>query len=187
MKTYIVVLGAAVAVLSWSGSLAAHHSLARFDTTTPVWVTGTVIRIERINPHSLIVIDQPRSHQPAQRWVIDGPSPNVLARMRLADDFVRPGEVLTVCGFVLKTTRRPTRPGRSADTCWCCRTANASSGRTTAYSRSASRRGRTPRATVARPSGVRHVLLVSSLGGGGCCFSLAISPCAAGQRTDRIP
>lgn len=102
MKTYIVVLGAAVAVLAWSGSLAAHHSLARFDTTTPVWVTGTVIRIERINPHSLIVIDQPRSNQPAQRWVIDGPSPNVLARMRLADDFVMPGEVLTVCGFVLK-------------------------------------------------------------------------------------
>jgi hypothetical protein len=102
MKTYIVVFGVAVAVLAWSGALAAHHSLARFDTTTPVWVTGTVIRIERINPHSLIVIDQPRSHQPAQRWVIDGPSPNVLARMRLADDFVMPGEVLTVCGFVLK-------------------------------------------------------------------------------------
>ena len=102
MKTYIVGLCAAVAVLASSGSLAAHHSLARFDTTTPVWITGTVIRIERINPHSLIVIDQSRSHQPAQRWVIDGPSPNVLARMRLADDFVMPGEVLTVCGFVLK-------------------------------------------------------------------------------------
>jgi hypothetical protein len=102
MRTYIAVLCAAVAVLVWSGSLAAHHSLARFDTTTPVWVTGTVIRIERINPHSLIVVDQPRLNQSAQRWVIDGPSPNVLARMRLADDFVMPGEVLTVCGFVLK-------------------------------------------------------------------------------------
>jgi hypothetical protein len=102
MKKLIAVWFAAVAMLVWSGSPSAHHSLARFDTTTPVWVTGTVVRIERINPHSLIVIDQPRSHQPAQRWVIDGPSPNVLSRMRIADDFIMPGDVLTVCGFVLK-------------------------------------------------------------------------------------
>ena len=105
MKTSVVVLCAILAVLVGSAPLAAHHSLARFDTTTPVWVTGTVIRIERINPHSLIVIEQARPHQPAQRWVIDGPSPNILARMRVADDFVMPGEVLTVCGFVLKDDR----------------------------------------------------------------------------------
>ena len=102
MKTSVSVLCATLVVLVWSRSPAAHHSLARFDTTTPVWVTGTVIRIERINPHSLILIEQSRSHQPAQRWVIDGPSPNVLARMRLAEDFLMPGELLTVCGFVLK-------------------------------------------------------------------------------------
>jgi hypothetical protein len=102
MKTCIVVLCAVVSMLVWSGSLAAHHSLARFDTTTPVWATGTVVRIEWINPHSLIVIDQARPHLPPQRWVIDGPSPNILARMRLPADFVMPGQVLTVCGFVLK-------------------------------------------------------------------------------------
>ena len=111
MKTSAVVLCAILAVLVGSGPLAAHHSLARFDTTTPVWVTGTVVRIERINPHSLIVIEQSRPHQPAQRWVIDGPSPNILARMRVADDFVMPGELLTVCGFVLKDDR-PTDSAR---------------------------------------------------------------------------
>jgi hypothetical protein len=88
-------------VVAGSGSLAAHHSLARFDTTTPVWVKGTVVRFERVNPHSRIFVDA-REHGHVQQWVVDGPGPSALSRMGLGDDFLKAGDVIEVCGFVLK-------------------------------------------------------------------------------------
>jgi len=103
---------AAAGVLAWSGSLAAHHSLARFDTTTPVWVKGTVVRVELVNPHTRIVVDQPGEHGRGQQWTIDGPAPNVLSRMGLSDGFPKPGEVIEVCGFVLKADAETTAPSR---------------------------------------------------------------------------
>src|SRR3954466_8600195 len=97
MGAFIVTIGG----VAGSGSLAAHHSLARFDTTTPVWVTGTVVRFERVNPHSRIFVDA-REHGQVQHWVVDGPGPNVLARMGLGDDFLKAGDLIEACGFVLK-------------------------------------------------------------------------------------
>ena len=102
MKTGIVARIVASAVLAWSGTLSAHHSLARFDTTTPVWVKGTDVRFERINPHSRILLDQTGEQGRAEHWVIDGPSPNVLARMGLTEPFLKIGDVIEVCGFALR-------------------------------------------------------------------------------------
>src|SRR3954466_3975224 len=97
MGAFIVTIGG----VAGSGSLAAHHSLARFDTTTPVWVKGTVVRFERVNPHSRIFVDA-TEHGRVQQWVVDGPAPNALARMGLGDDFLKAGDIIEVCGFGLK-------------------------------------------------------------------------------------
>ena len=90
------------AVLCWPGPLTAHHSLVQFDTTTPLWVKGTVVRFDLVNPHVRFFLDQRSEDGRMHRWVVDGPPSNNLARMGIGPDFLKPGEVIEVCGFVLK-------------------------------------------------------------------------------------
>ena len=91
-----------VAVLASTWELTAHHSLARFDTTTPLWVKGTIVRFDRITPHVRFVLDQALEDGHTQRWVVDGPALNGLARMGLGPEFLKPGDVIEVCGFALR-------------------------------------------------------------------------------------
>lgn len=98
----VLAAGLAIALLAWPGALAAHHSLAQFDTTTPVQLKGTVVRFDRTNPHSRILVDQTTQDGHVQRWAVDGPAPNALARMGIDEDFLKAGDVIEVCGFVLK-------------------------------------------------------------------------------------
>ena len=92
----------AAAVLSWSGALTAHHSLVRFDTTTPVWVKGTVVRFDLVNPHVRFFLDQMSEDGQMQRWIVDGPPSNNVARMGIGPEFLKAGDIIEVCGFVLK-------------------------------------------------------------------------------------
>ena len=101
MKHVMAAWAAAIVGLAWPGALAAHHSLARFDTTTPVWVKGTVIRFDRIAPHARIHVEQKDGAQ-TQRWSIDGPAPNSFGRMGIGEDFLKVGDVVEVCGFPLR-------------------------------------------------------------------------------------
>ncbi len=92
----------AAAALVSAGSLAAHHSLVLFDTSAPVWVKGAVVRVERINPHSRILVDQETGDGQVRRWAVDGPAPAHLLRMGLDRDFLKAGDVIEVCGFMLQ-------------------------------------------------------------------------------------
>jgi hypothetical protein len=102
MQKVMAVWIATVIVLSWSGAVDAHHSLVQFDTSTPVWLKGRVVRFDRFNPHSRILVDQAKEDGHPQRWAVDGPAPNALARMGIGDDFLKPGDAIEVCGFVTK-------------------------------------------------------------------------------------
>ena len=92
-----------VALLASAGSLAAHHSLSQFDTTTAVRVKGAIVRFELINPHSLLFVDQKRE---------DGLDSTVgrgraiasfnSIRMGIDKDALKVGDVIEVCGYVLK-------------------------------------------------------------------------------------
>ena len=101
MKKVMAAGAVAIAALAWPGALDAHHSLARFDTTTPMWVKGTVIRFDRIAPHARIHIEQKVGGQ-THRWSVDGPAPNSFGRMGIGEDFLKVGDVVEVCGFPVK-------------------------------------------------------------------------------------
>jgi hypothetical protein len=117
-------LGAVTAVVmiasaSW---LAGHHSLANFNTSAPVWVKGTVVRFEQINPHSRIYLEQEENGE-VRQWVVDGPSPAQLTRIGLDANVLKAGDVIEVCGFEGLESQRlfrsaaaesafPDRPGR---------------------------------------------------------------------------
>jgi hypothetical protein len=102
MKQLTVTWAIAIAALGGPGALTAHHSLVQFDTTAAVWVKGTVVRFDRITPHARIVLDERREDGRTQRWVVDGPPANSLARMNIGAGFLEPGDAIEVCGFVLK-------------------------------------------------------------------------------------
>lgn len=101
MKKTMAAVAATLVALAWPGTMTAHHSIVRFDTSKPVWLKGTVIRFERVAPHAFIYLEQTNGAQP-QRWVVDGPAPNALSRAGIGADFLKAGDVVEVCGFPLK-------------------------------------------------------------------------------------
>lgn len=102
MKKMMASWRTVVALLASAGSLAAHHSLSQFDTTTAVRVKGSVVRFELVNPHSLIFVDQKREDGLVQRWAVDGPSVVQLNRMGIDKDALKVGDIIEVCGYALK-------------------------------------------------------------------------------------
>jgi len=86
----------------FSASSLAHHSLASFDVSAPLWIKGTVVRFERVNPHSLIFMDEKMPDGQVRRWAVDGPSVPQLERKDLDQQFLAAGQVIEVCGFALK-------------------------------------------------------------------------------------
>jgi hypothetical protein len=93
---------AAVVVLASASSLAAHHSLADFDTTTAVRVKGTIFRIDLINPHSIIFVDQKGAAGQMQRWAMEGPGVRQLAGMGFDKDSLKAGDTIEACGYVTR-------------------------------------------------------------------------------------
>ncbi len=97
-----------------AGSLA-HHSLAPFDVSAPLWIKGTVVRFERVNPHSLIFMDEKLRDGQMRRWAVDGPSVVQLERKSLEQGFFQAGQAIEVCGFALKDSAAPPRTFPKAD------------------------------------------------------------------------
>jgi hypothetical protein len=92
-----------VAALALPGALAAHHSLVRFGTDgPPLWIKGAVAHFDFANPHVRIYLDQKDASGKTQRWAVEGPPLNNLSRMRIGPEFLKAGDVVEVCGFVLK-------------------------------------------------------------------------------------
>src|SRR5437899_12780862 len=59
----------------------AHHAFAaEFDANAPVKLSGTVSKIEMINPHAWIHIDVKKSDGTMEEWMIEAGTPNALMR-----------------------------------------------------------------------------------------------------------
>jgi len=103
MGRHVARLAILVAFVS-TGSVRAHHSLARFDTTQAVRVKGTVVAFHRINPHSFVILEQKNTDGSIRRWAVDGPSGLQLDRKGFPKDGLKPGDVIEVCGYVPRET-----------------------------------------------------------------------------------
>ena len=99
MRTKLVKWAAPIAMLAVAGAVSAHHSISMFDISTPIWVEGVVVSHDAVNPHTILSLEESASDGTARRWLVEGPSLQKLARMGLGSDFIRPGDVLQVCGF----------------------------------------------------------------------------------------
>ncbi len=104
-RVVVAVLGALVL----ADSLHAHHSISMFDISTPVWLKATFVGFDRVNPHSIIHLEEKTADGQIRSWSIEGQPAIQLDRREIAADFLQPGDVIEVCGFALKEEYRSVR------------------------------------------------------------------------------
>lgn len=68
----IALVAAALGVLAPAGPVAAHHSIqAQFDIHKTFTISGTVAKVEFINPHSYLTIDVKDADGKVTRWAFE--------------------------------------------------------------------------------------------------------------------
>jgi Family of unknown function (DUF6152) len=93
---------AAAVILASAGTFTAHHALTQFDTVNPVTVKGKIVLFERVNPHSVLFVDQKDSDGKTHRWAVTGPPVGQLSRKGIEKDALKAGDVIEVCGYAAK-------------------------------------------------------------------------------------
>jgi hypothetical protein len=103
MKRRIAAWFVIVAVLASGLSLAAHHSFAaQYDREKPITLKGSITRMEWANPHIYFYIDVAESGGGMVHWAIEGGAPSTLYRAGWRKDSAKPGDVVTVDGFLAR-------------------------------------------------------------------------------------
>jgi len=103
MRMPLALAAAAALVAAAAAPLRAHHAFAaEFDGTKPVKLTGTVTKMEWINPHAWLHMDVKGTDGKVVAWMVEGGAPNALLRRGWNRRSVPPGTVVTVEGFRAK-------------------------------------------------------------------------------------
>jgi hypothetical protein len=80
--------------------MAAHHAFsAEFDQDDPVNLTGTVTRMEWINPHAWIHIQVEGEDGTMEDWAIEAGAPNGLIRRGFSRESLPVGTRIQVAGY----------------------------------------------------------------------------------------
>ena len=84
-------------------SVRAHHAFAaEFDADRPVEFSGTVTKVEWINPHVWIHLDVERENGTIENWGFEAGTPNVLFRRGFTRRSLLPGTNVLVDGYQAK-------------------------------------------------------------------------------------
>ena len=104
MRTKFVLVVAAFALLAISGQVIAHHSFsAEFDASKTFKMTGTVTKVEWMNPHTFFYIDVVDDKtKKVTNWAMEMGSPNGLMRQGWSRNTLKTGEMVTVEGSLAK-------------------------------------------------------------------------------------
>ena len=99
MKIRLAVIVAGLGLLLSAGPTLAHHAFAaEYDAKKPVKLTGTVTKLEWLNPHTWFYIDVKDDNGKVTNWGFEMGSPNILLRAGWTRNSMNPGDVVTVEG-----------------------------------------------------------------------------------------
>jgi hypothetical protein len=102
-KASLVVLMSAV-WLAGTAPLIAHHAItAEFDPNKPVTFTGTIKRVEWMNPHIYTQVEVKEPDGKTVVYRVEGGPPNALFRQGWRKDDLKVGEVVSVTGLRAKS------------------------------------------------------------------------------------
>jgi len=98
LQAAVVCIGAGL-----SGTVFAHHSTAaEFDTKKPITFTGTVKKIQWMNPHIYTQVEVKSADGSSLVYSVEGGPPNALYRQGWRMDSLKIGTTVTVSGFRAK-------------------------------------------------------------------------------------
>src|SRR5579863_3442936 len=92
-----------VALLALAGPAMAHHGTAAYETDKSATVTGTVTRFDFTNPHVILAMTAKGSSGNTTEWQAELTSPNHLARVGWSRNTLKPGDQITISGFLAKS------------------------------------------------------------------------------------
>jgi hypothetical protein len=97
----MLVMGAGLLLASVPA--AAHHSFAaEYDAKRPVTFTGTVTKMEWINPHSWIHMDVKKPDGTVEKWAVEAGPPGTLVRAGFNKNSLPVGTEIKVNGYRAK-------------------------------------------------------------------------------------
>lgn len=107
MKAKLFALAAitALGVVAIRPPAVAHHAFsAEFDANLPVRLGGPITRVEWINPHTWIHLDNtdPDSTEQHGPWMVEGGTPNTLLRRGINRNSLEIGTDIIVTGYQSK-------------------------------------------------------------------------------------
>jgi len=81
----------------------AHHSFAaEYDENKPITITGTVTKLEWMNPHARFYVDVKDDKGKVTNWEFELANLNALIRRGWTRTSLKPGDVITVEGFLAR-------------------------------------------------------------------------------------
>ena len=99
-----IALATALACLGFSCELSAHHSTAaEFDRSKPITFTGTVKKVQWMNPHIYTHVEVKSADGSTVVYRVEGGPPNALFRQGWRMDSLKVGDTVTVTGFRAKS------------------------------------------------------------------------------------
>ena len=102
-STWSGVVAISAAVLVAQTPVRAHHAFAaEFDARKSVTLTGTVASIKWTNPHAHISVDVKDQTGSVTSWDFEMGSPNALMRRGWSRSSLKPGDMITVNGYLAK-------------------------------------------------------------------------------------
>src|SRR5579863_3324132 len=102
MKISLLCVLAIVLGLSAMPALAHHSFAAEYDNKAPVDLTGTVTKVEWMNPHARFYLDVKDDKGNVTNWEFELGSPNGLARRGWTRSSMKIGDVVIVDGYMAK-------------------------------------------------------------------------------------
>ena len=102
-RSVFAITAAGFGLLCVVAPLVAHHSFAaEYDKNRPIKFTGTVTKVEWMNPHIYYYVDVKDGSGKITNYAVEGGTPNSLRRQGWGKDSLKTGDTVTVDGFMAK-------------------------------------------------------------------------------------